>query len=93
METGLPGIILLVGFLLWWARQTASVWRRSTADRFAQAATIASAVILMHSLVDYPLRTATMSAIFAACLALMAQPRLRDPEQARDLWPTRHLTA
>ena len=93
METGLPGIILLVGFLLWWARQTASVWRRSTADRFAQAATIASAVILMHSLVDYPLRTATMSAIFAACLALMAQPRLRDPEQAKDLWPTRHLTA
>ena len=93
LETGLPGVLLVIGFLIWWTRRTSSVWRSSTADRFAQAATIASGAMLVHSLVDYPLRTAALSTIFAACLALMVQPRLRDPEHEADLWPTRHLTA
>jgi len=39
-------------------------------------ATIASAVILAHSAVDYPLRTGAIAAIFGVALALIAQ-RLR----------------
>ena len=93
METGIPGVLLVIGFLAWWIQRASAIWRSAVADRFAQAATIASAAILTHSLVDYPLRTAALSAIFAACLALMAQPRVRDRNQPADLWPTRHLAA
>jgi O-antigen ligase len=92
LETGLPGILLLIGFLIWWGMSTRSIWRTQRTDRYAQAATIASAALLLHSLVDYPLRTAALSAIFAACLAFMAQPRSRNGESEAELWPTRHLT-
>ena len=91
LESGIPGILLLIAFFAWWIRRASAIWRSATADRFAQAATIASAAILVHSFVDYPLRTAALSAIFAGCLAMMAQPRGRDPESPADLWPTRHL--
>jgi len=94
LETGLPGIALLLLFLFWWARRTFAIWRNPDADPFARAATIASAAVIAHSLVDYPLRTAAISALFAAMLALMAEPRVRTrrsrdggegPSQARHL--------
>ncbi|MDQ0250193.1 O-antigen ligase [Sphingomonas kyeonggiensis] len=94
LETGLPGIALLLLFLFWWARRTFAIWRNPDADPFARAATIASAAVIAHSLVDYPLRTAAISALFAAMLALMAEPRVRTrrsrdggegPGQARHL--------
>jgi O-antigen ligase len=72
LETGVPGIILLIGFFIWWASRAIAIWRSPTVDRYAQAATIASAALLIHSIVDYPLRTAALSAIMAACLAMMA---------------------
>jgi O-antigen ligase len=75
LETGLPGVILLGLFLFWWGRRTIAIWRSEEVDQFARAATIATAAIMAHSLVDYPLRTAAISAIFAACCALMAEPR------------------
>ena len=78
LETGVPGILLILLFLLWWAWRAAAVWRAEEADYFARAATIASAAILAHSIVDYPLRTAAISALFALCCALMAEPRPRE---------------
>jgi O-antigen ligase len=75
LETGIPGLLVLALFLLWWVRRTVSIWKADEPDYFARAATIASAGILAHSLVDYPLRTAAMSAVFAMCCALMAEPR------------------
>jgi O-antigen ligase len=77
LETGLPGLLLILLFLLWWARRTMTLWRGEEADYFARAATIASAAILAHSAVDYPLRTAAIGAVFAMCVALMAEPRAR----------------
>jgi O-antigen ligase len=90
IETGLPGILLVVTFLGWWM---AAVWRmlRSTAsDQFAFAGAIASAAILLHSLVDYPLRTAAMGAVLAMCLALILQSR-RTARSDSDLRPVRHI--
>ena len=75
LETGVPGLILVALFLFWWGGRLVAIWRSPNVDQFARAATIASAAILAHSLVDYPLRTAAISAVFAMCLALMAQPR------------------
>jgi len=77
LETGVAGLLLILIFLGWWIGRTISIWRADDADHYARAATIASAAILAHSLVDYPLRTAAVSAIFAMCCALMAEPRAR----------------
>ena len=75
LETGVPGLSLILLFLLWWARRTAAIWRAEEADYYARAATVATAAIMAHSLVDYPLRTAAISALFAIGCALMAEPR------------------
>jgi O-antigen ligase len=72
LETGLLGILLIIGFLAWWIMQAKRVWRSGYVDPITRAATIGSAAILMHSLVDYPLRTAAISAVFAFCLGAMA---------------------
>lgn len=92
LETGLAGILLVLAFLGWWASRTAAIWRSKLSDRYARAASIASASLLVHSIVDYPLRTVALSAILAACLAVMARPRTRDENAPADLWPTRHAT-
>jgi O-antigen ligase len=96
LETGLPGLVLILLFLVWWLRRAFAIWRTDTPDYFARAATIASAAILAHSLVDYPLRTAAISAVLAMCCALMAEPR---PKVRRSQAPAapekqaRHLSA
>jgi O-antigen ligase len=94
LETGVPGMLLLVVFLLWWARRAIAIWRSEEVDQFARAATIASGAIIGHSLVDYPLRTAAVSAIFAACCALMAESRpwVR-PRRTSGQTEARHLSA
>lgn len=51
-------------------------------DQFAQAMIIATAAILLHSVVDYPLRTAALSAVFAACIGLMSGVRPIRPAQS-----------
>ncbi|HET7715802.1 MAG TPA: O-antigen ligase family protein [Bauldia sp.] len=81
LELGLPGLLLLLAFLVWWTRQVIRVWRTRSSSQFAKAATIASAAILAHSLVDYPLRMTAIAALFGACLALLlpsGQRRSRD---------------
>jgi O-antigen ligase len=95
LETGLPGLVLVVLFLLWWGRRAAAIWSADEPDHFARAATVASVAILTHSIVDYPLRTAAISALFAMCCALMAEPRARvkPTAQADPSSEARHLAA
>jgi hypothetical protein len=72
------------------------IWRAAEPDHAARAATIASAVILAHSFVEFPLRTAAIGAVFAMCLALMAEPRPRARRKNREDKPVakaRHLSA
>jgi O-antigen ligase len=95
VEGGAPAILLLGACLLWWGWRASQVWRQ-TDRQVAKAATIASAAILAHSLVDYPLRTPAIAAIFAFCMAVMAGTRERSgapggqmPPETR---PTRHVT-
>ena len=72
LELGLPGLLLILAFLAWWFVQTKKVWQSANVDFIARAATIASAAVLAHSLVDYPLRTAAIGSIFAFCLGVIA---------------------
>jgi hypothetical protein len=48
-------------------------------------------VILVHSLVDFPLRTAAISAVFATCLALLIDRRPAQRQDPNDLRAARHL--
>jgi O-antigen ligase len=96
LETGFAGILLMALFLLWWLRRVFAIWRAGDPDHAARAATIASAVILAHSFVEFPLRTAAISAVFAMCCALMAEPRPRTRRKNREDKPLaapRHLSA
>ena len=94
LEVGIPGLLLLLVFLLWWLRQALTAWAQE-GEPFARAASIASAAILVHSLVDYPIRTAAISTVFAACCALMTAPRERSDikRNPHNLDRPRHLTA
>lgn len=73
LETGWLGAALVVAFLIWFGRRSWSAWRASAStDRDIQrASTIAIGVILLHSAVDYPLRTATIATIFGLLCALL----------------------
>jgi O-antigen ligase len=73
LEYGVVGALLLLLFLLWWVRNAHWLSAGRKPDYFAFAATLASAAILAHSLVDYPLRTAAISVLLAACCSLMAR--------------------
>jgi len=75
LETGVVGIALAILFLAWWGIRFRAILRADERDPFALAASIATATILLHSLVDYPLRTAALSAVFAACVGLMSGVR------------------
>ena len=95
LETGLPGMLLIAAFLLWWAGRSIALWRAPVINPMARAATIASAALLVHSLVEFPLRVSGLAAVFAMCIALMAAPR-RISRGSRDAAPgvstARHLS-
>lgn len=91
LELGVPGIILILLFLVWWLAAVTSVWRKGEGGPFAQAASIASAAVLVHSVVDFPLRTAAISGCFAVCLALIADRRAAVVQEPGELRPTRHV--
>ena len=91
VEAGIPGILWILLFLAWWGAAARSRWSEGIGDPFAKAATIASAALLAHSLVDYPLRTSALAAVFAMATALIAQVQSRPPERTEsDIRPVRH---
>ena len=75
LELGAFGIALIALFMCWWAIAAWRIWNSHDGTAVGRAATIATAAILAHSVVDFPLRTAAISAIFGACVALMASDR------------------
>jgi O-antigen ligase len=74
LELGLPGAAILVALVAWWVIRSVQIWTtEGTEDgRLQRAASIAVGLIIVHSIVDYPLRTAAAATFTAMCLALMA---------------------
>ncbi|UUL82474.1 O-antigen ligase family protein [Sphingomonas qomolangmaensis] len=68
LEYGAPGMALTAAALALWARATWVAWR--SGGDVARAATTALGVILVHSAVDYPLRTAAIAVVAALATAL-----------------------
>lgn len=71
LEGGVLGILFLIAFGSWWCLRARQIWLAGSTNCFAQAAMIASGAVLLHSLVDYPLRTAAVSSLFGACVVMM----------------------
>jgi O-antigen ligase len=96
LEMGVAGIVLIALFLGWWLWRSIRIWRNPEPDAYARAATIAAGVILAHSFVEFPLRTAAISTVFAVCCALMAEARPKVRRRQSDVSTAggaRHLSA
>ena len=82
LELWLPGLALMAVFAGWLFVNTARVWGEPGRRwRLPQAAALGSMLVVIHSIVDYPLRSAAIAAVFGFMLAAMLQPRTR-PDQA-----------
>jgi O-Antigen ligase len=84
LETGAVGLILLGLFVIWLGSKSLQWWWRPPEVRaldcaLARTATVVIALLLAHSLVDYPMRTEAIMAVFAICCALLIEP-LGEPE-------------
>jgi O-antigen ligase len=80
LEAGVAGLGLVAVFLAWLVIRASQLWRRSAPGEeidlsITRAATVVASLIVVHSLVDYPLRTGAMMAIMAfACGLLVSAP-------------------
>jgi O-antigen ligase len=88
LETGLLGPILLCLFVTWVAFSGVKLWRRPPPDlssfdcTLGRAATVVIGLLLAHSVVDYPMRTEAIMAVFAVSCALLIAP-LRSEEDPK----------
>lgn len=73
---GVPALLLIALFLGWAAMVTQSNWRMRSGNpsALARASAIVILVALLHSGVDYPLRTAALACLFAAACAFQLSP-------------------
>ncbi len=72
LEGGLPIACVILAFLFWYISCTVTVWRAAKGSIYAKAAGISIALILIHSFVDYPLRSPALMVFFAICCGMLA---------------------
>jgi len=77
LEGGLLAVLIAIVGLAWVGWATMSAWStRTPGDRdLSRAASIAVLMLLIHSTVDYPLRTAALAAIFGVTCGMMVPMR------------------
>lgn len=65
LDTGLPGLLLLVGALFWWGRASVRVWRAGLGATYmlAQLGSAMLLLIIIASIFDYPARTPMIMAL------------------------------
>jgi O-antigen ligase len=75
LETGLPGAVAAGLFLIWLTIRTIAVWKGPPHSGdiviLKKGASLIIVLLLIHSTVDYPLRTTALSSIFAFAAALL----------------------
>lgn len=89
IEGGLLGALLAAIYLGWWVRRSAWAWRRGARSAaLAKLGSIITAMLMLSSVVDYPLRTPLLSALFMfASLCLLDQGSQAPPEDAERVRP------
>lgn len=73
LEGGVPALLVILAFLAWLAVGIGRTWRQGGGLDWllARAASISIVLLLLHSVVDYPLRTTALASLFAFCCALI----------------------
>lgn len=77
LEGGAPMAVVVAAFLVWLTLVGRRAWMPGAAAKdpsTAPAATLVLGLLLVHSSVDYPLRTAAISSLFALACALLVEP-------------------
>jgi hypothetical protein len=89
LEAGIVGLLLISLFLGWLVLMIWRVWRPTQLPNqlpidvlLMRAASVVLVLLLLHSLVDYPLRTTALSVLFAFCCGLLLPP---DPSVVQDM--------
>jgi O-antigen ligase len=73
LEAGWIGVVLIIAFISWWGRRSWQAWADGLSpNRHNQRAASAAILILMlHSTVDYPLRTLALATVCALLAGLL----------------------
>ena len=73
LEGGVPALLIAAAFLVWLAFRIGRSWKEGEGLDWllARAASISVVLLLLHSFVDYPLRTTALVSFFAFCCALI----------------------
>lgn len=88
LETGAFGLVMLSFFVIWFSLSAFRAWARPIANSqyvdvaLARAASVGIALLIVHSAVDYPLRTNAVMGIFAFFCALLVGPPLAEGNEA-----------
>lgn len=76
LETGVLGLALLLAFCLWLVLRGRTLWTGDAqSGSLARAALTALVLLLLHSLVDYPARTAAILCVAGMAAGLVAVPK------------------
>jgi O-antigen ligase len=77
LEMGVPGVALLLAFIAFLGWRGIAIVRRTDMRAgltLAYAGMTCAGLLLLHSAVDYPLRTPLLGVVFGLCCALMTRP-------------------
>lgn len=89
IEGGVPAAALMACFVALFAAQALRIWNPKgayAASVLPRAASVGALVLLLHSLVEFPLRMPALACIFAALIAMMMAappPRQQAPGRRR----------
>jgi O-antigen ligase len=90
LEGGVLSIFGLICFLVWFGRQSVLAWRTAPEgtdvleSSLAQAASVILVLLMLHSTVEFPLRTTALMVIFAIGCGLLVRP-MRTQSRGRPL--------
>lgn len=79
MEAGLSGAFILLVAFGWLALRTKVVWLdgdAASSDNFQKMALVGILACLLHSIVDYPVRTPAIASILALFVSIVALPKI-----------------
>ncbi len=84
---GMAAILVLIAFLAWWAPKALAVFRpfrgRSQSTLLARAGVTTTLLLMLGSIVDYPLRTPLLAAIFTIACGWLATASFRQSLPAK----------
>ena len=72
LEGGLPMLIVLILFVGWFLQRVFVIWRRVDTDLLSKAASLSAGLLMLHSIVDYPLRTPALMTLFGMFCGMIA---------------------